>query len=110
MAEGRAPWKTWKLLHHLGFVFARGLRVVNGIAVSRAVGFTPPLPWLLARKLPARLPGPPNTSPSLFTQLGLAEAPPAYVIGDIQNPAVLAHAVKNAVSRISFFTSLPKRC
>ncbi|HZM02746.1 MAG TPA: CDP-glucose 4,6-dehydratase, partial [Candidatus Saccharimonadales bacterium] len=36
----------------------------------------------------------PNTSPSLFTQLGLAKRV-RHTIGDIQNPAVLARAVKS---------------
>ncbi len=50
--------------------------------------------WLL--DLGAKVTGvslPPNTSPSLFTQLGLAKRL-RHVIGDIQTPAVLARAVQ----------------
>ena len=49
--------------------------------------------WLL--DLGAEVTGvslPPNTSPSLFTQLGLAKRL-RHIIGDIQNPAVLVRAV-----------------
>ena len=50
--------------------------------------------WLLG--LGAEVTGvslPPNTSPSLFTQLGLAKRL-RHIIGDIQDPAVLVRAVK----------------
>jgi len=52
--------------------------------------------WLL--DLGAEVTGvslPPNTSPSLFIQLGLAKRL-RHVIGDIQNPAVLARAVQSS--------------
>lgn len=50
--------------------------------------------WLLG--LGAKVTGvslPPNTTPSLFTQLGLAKRV-RHIIGDIQNPAVLDKAVE----------------
>ena len=52
--------------------------------------------WLLS--LGAEVTGvslPPNTSPSLFVQLGLAKKL-RHIIGDIQDPAVLARAVRTA--------------
>src|ERR1700679_1577814 len=50
--------------------------------------------WLLG--LGAKVTGvslPPNTSPSLFTQLGLARRV-RHIVGDIQKPAILDKAVQ----------------
>jgi len=58
--------------------------------------------WLLG--LGAEITGvslPPNTSPSLFTQLGLAGRL-RHIVGDIQDPAVLAGAVRECQPNFVF--------
>jgi CDP-glucose 4,6-dehydratase len=92
MGGGQGAVENLEVMTPFGSVFAGRRVLVTGHTGFKGAWLCQ---WLLG--LGAEITGvglPPNTSPSLFTQLGLAKRL-RHVIGDIQNPAVLARAVKN---------------
>ena len=85
---GQGALENLEVMTPFGSAFARhGACWSPGTPASRARGFANGC-WAWARKSPG-VSLPPNTSLSLFTQLGLARRL-RHTIGDIQDPAVLA--------------------
>ena len=93
MGGGQSPVENVEVMTPFGSAFAGRRVLVTGHTGFKGAWLCQ---WLL--DLGAEVTGvslPPNTSPSLFIQLGLAKRL-RHVIGDIQNPAVLARAVQSS--------------